>query len=341
MPKDYEKYTLKNGKTRYRKTVSLGTYADGRRRQKRITADTLKELRRKESETILGARRKVGRGDMTFSECVDAYFSEIESSQSPITVQNKRHVFYGIMACLNDKQLRRIGSDDIEEIIDNRSTEISYATLRKEMTDMKAFFTWCYVRRLTDENVMEKMKIPPYRHKERPFLTEKEMWNVIMSARRREHRMAFLVICFTGLRKEELGGLSIGDLWNHELHLSHVAKRIKGKGIVITESFKNETSKRIVPIPLWIEHDLREFLETADYPFREMSGRLSHIMRETVGSRNLTVHDLRHSYAALLISKGVDIYTLSKIMGHSSIDTTARIYGHLYDESRRKVASLL
>lgn len=41
-------------------------------------------------------------------------------------------------------------------------------------------------------------------------------------------------------------------------------------------------------------------------------------------------HDLRHTYAALGIAAGVDIATLSRRMGHESINTTADKYGHLY-----------
>ena len=41
-------------------------------------------------------------------------------------------------------------------------------------------------------------------------------------------------------------------------------------------------------------------------------------------------HDMRHTYAALSIAAGTDIYTLSRRMGHSSISVTADRYGHLY-----------
>lgn len=41
-------------------------------------------------------------------------------------------------------------------------------------------------------------------------------------------------------------------------------------------------------------------------------------------------HDLRHTYAALSIAAGVDIFTLSRRMGHGSISVTADRYGHLY-----------
>jgi integrase len=45
---------------------------------------------------------------------------------------------------------------------------------------------------------------------------------------------------------------------------------------------------------------------------------------------DIRFHDLRHTYAALSIAAGVDIYTLSRWMSHSSISVTADRYGHLY-----------
>jgi integrase len=44
---------------------------------------------------------------------------------------------------------------------------------------------------------------------------------------------------------------------------------------------------------------------------------------------DIRFHDLRHIYASLSIAAGVDHYTLSRRMGHSSITVTADKYGHL------------
>lgn len=42
----------------------------------------------------------------------------------------------------------------------------------------------------------------------------------------------------------------------------------------------------------------------------------------------LTPHELRHTYGTLLLEKGVDIYTIQKVMGHSDVSVTADVYIH-------------
>lgn len=46
------------------------------------------------------------------------------------------------------------------------------------------------------------------------------------------------------------------------------------------------------------------------------------------GIKNFRIHDLRHTFASFCLSQGVDLYTLSKLLGHRNITTTAR-YAHL------------
>jgi integrase len=47
------------------------------------------------------------------------------------------------------------------------------------------------------------------------------------------------------------------------------------------------------------------------------------------GITDITFHDLRHSFAQRLLTKGVPIYKVSKILGHSSVVVTEKHYGHL------------
>lgn len=49
------------------------------------------------------------------------------------------------------------------------------------------------------------------------------------------------------------------------------------------------------------------------------------------GIHEFNIHALRHSHASNLIEAGVNMYKISKRLGHSSIRTTMDIYGHLID----------
>lgn len=54
----------------------------------------------------------------------------------------------------------------------------------------------------------------------------------------------------------------------------------------------------------------------------------------------LRIHDLRHSYAAHLINKEVDIYLVKELMRHDDIKQTSSTYGHLYVERKHEAMSV-
>jgi integrase len=56
---------------------------------------------------------------------------------------------------------------------------------------------------------------------------------------------------------------------------------------------------------------------------------------EKAGLRPLTLHDLRHSFASLLLTAGTPIAYISEQMGHASIELTVKRYGHLTPSANR------
>lgn len=73
--------------------------------------------------------------------------------------------------------------------------------------------------------------------------------------------------------------------------------------------------------------------------------RLDSVSRDAIAegliSRPVTFHDFRHSWGAHLLTNGVDIVTVSRLMGHSSVKVTGDVYGHLTAQGLDAVRSLL
>lgn len=54
----------------------------------------------------------------------------------------------------------------------------------------------------------------------------------------------------------------------------------------------------------------------------------------------ITFHVARHTHATMMLTLGVDLYTVSKLLGHTNIQTT-QIYAKLVDESKKKAIDLI
>ena len=71
------------------------------------------------------------------------------------------------------------------------------------------------------------------------------------------------------------------------------------------------------------------------------SGAVNATLRELlkklkIHRKNFHFHSLRHSHVALLLANGIDIYAISKRLGHSNTTTTSEVYAYLIDEYKEK-----
>nr|WP_263284948.1 tyrosine-type recombinase/integrase [Streptococcus gordonii] len=59
-------------------------------------------------------------------------------------------------------------------------------------------------------------------------------------------------------------------------------------------------------------------------------------MRNIVG-RDVHAHSLRHTYASYLISKEVDLISISKVLGHENLTITLEVYAHQLEQQEEKI----
>lgn len=127
----------------------------------------------------------------------------------------------------------------------------------------------------------------------------------------------------TGLRKEEFRNLMWSDI---DQQLKYV--RVAGKGNKTRVVPLNETCRDIVLKYKRLEVD--ESLQISQrYPGPEGASWLCRRISRKTGMKKFGAHAIRHYFATELIRKGVSIYKVSRILGHSSVKTTEQIYIHL------------
>ena len=61
----------------------------------------------------------------------------------------------------------------------------------------------------------------------------------------------------------------------------------------------------------------------------------------SAGVANANFHALRHTFATRAVESGVDIKTLSELLGHADVSTTLNRYAHSLDEQKRKAMALM
>ena len=172
------------------------------------------------------------------------------------------------------------------------------------------------------------------------------------------HKIGILLCLYTGLRVGEVCGLRWGDFSPNfdKLSVRQSVRRVKNnygtsKTKLIIDSPKSKSSVRDIPIPEFIIPFLMEFkyeedthfLSTSESSFIEPRTMQNHFKRviEAAGVTDANFHCLRHTFATLCIEAGVDIKSLSEILGHASVNITLNRYVHsTFDQKRESINKL-
>lgn len=127
-----------------------------------------------------------------------------------------------------------------------------------------------------------------------------------------------------GLRLGEIVHLSVNDL-DFKLHRLHVTAK--------DNWHPKDFEKRFVPMSKDLEMHVKARIRAVgrileyDWSMESLSQMMSRKLKEL--GLDATSHTLRHTYASHLVMAGVPIFTVSKLLGHSSVETTERHYAHL------------
>ena len=196
-------------------------------------------------------------------------------------------------------------------IIEDMAGHYAPATVNKSLNALSRALSLAWERGDTDQDYSHMIRrLPENNHRER-VLTLKEVKKIADNASPAVEA-AIWICLYTGLRRGEVCAL----------RPEHVGE----KELTIPAGMAKTNKMRLVPIATparpWLE---KIPLGITPQGFRSGWDRA----RTKAGIEDATIHDLRRSCGTFLIRAGVDLYVVSKILGHSSTAVTQQRYAHL------------
>ena len=135
---------------------------------------------------------------------------------------------------------------------------------------------------------------------------------------------AFLFSCFTGLRMSDIFNLKWADIQDDRIHL------VQKKTRQIVTIALSDTAKKI------LENQKQFNTSTLVFQLLETNRTRKHLKDwvEKAGiTKNVSFHTARHTFATMCLTSDIDIFTVSKLLGHSDIKTT-QVYAKLIDKKK-------
>ena len=298
--------------------------------------------------------------DMTFGEWLDFWYQNYSKPKLRPTTQMgyENAIYKHIIPALGGIPLPELSTNDLQQFYSKLKKEgrliraklygegVSDRTVWSCHTRIRTALDRAVVDGLIRINPADDCKLPPQNAKEMQLLSREEMQRFLIQAKEEGYFELFLLELATGLRRGEVLALQWDDLDFNTGKL-----RIQRQDLVVTTPKTNAALRTIILPPALVgvleeHHQHTNSRWMFPSPAKENSPldpatvrkRLQTILKHA-GCRKVRFHDLRHLFVTTALENGMDVKTLSTIIGHVSAKTTLNVYTHVTDEMRQTAAA--
>lgn len=336
---------------------------------KNVLAKTQKECK----EKLAAALEQAGKvdasktGQFTVGQWAETWFENFAkpSIRETTAAYYKNYIDKHIVPSIGKIKLNKLTTLDIQKFYNKAKTKgrvkryesmkdlsLSAKTIRGLHAMLRQCLDQAVQERLIPYNPAAGCKLPPKEKKEMHTLPADKISTYLAAAEEHGVLPMFYLELTTGLRRGELAALLWDDLDldAQTLTISKSAGRINGE-VKVTQP-KTANSVRTIYLPKeTVDLLIQEHAKHSGNPIMFPSpvtgklygpdciGRLHKALLKKAGiTENIPFHGLRHTFATNALAHGMDVKTLSTILGHVSSATTLNTYSHITDEMRQKAA---
>ena len=236
----------------------------------------------------------------------------------------------------------------------NQPKGLSAKTVRNLNQIINSAMKLAMEQKLIAHNPADGCALPRLEHKEMKTLPAEQLAAFLNEAKKTGVYEMYYLDLATGMRRGELLGLKWEDIdFDHGvIHIRRQVARLNGT--VQEAPLKTKNSYRNISIGADAVELLKQKKEQdkgkSVYVFPSPTGgplapdsvlHMLHRVLEQAGLPKIRFHDLRHTFATLALQNGVDIKTVSGMLGHFSAGFTLDTYAHVTTAAQREAANVM
>lgn len=366
----------KDGKWQGR--INLGKDINGKRKQKYFYGNTEKEVKKKLKDYFIQGEKYNANNiaKMTLEEfLIDWLESILVNTLKPKSYAIKEYIIkQQIVPRIGLLQINSIVAADIQQMINDMVNEnLSYSTIKKAFDTLNQRFKLAINQGQVNKNPTLGVILPKQKNKknsEIQYFSEEQCRELIKESRRiysynnkNVYRLGELVpfLIFTGLRIGEAIALEWKDIdcENKTITVNKNVVEVKSKEtdkyiLEKQDSTKTDSSTRTIPISnntMKCIENLKKINGDKKFVFASQTGKyispsnFSRMFRGIQKALNyevvLGIHSLRHTFATLMLNKGIDVKIVSELLGHSNVSVTYNIYIHTMQAQKIKAINMV
>lgn len=287
---------------------------------------------------------------MDWPDFVDLFDKDTAKTLAEHSRQTRAYILKNHVRNAFNQPISEISPNTIQAWTNSLTEDISLTHAKNIYTQMRAVFN--HAMRLYGLNPNPCHRVRPPSKRETPpemqFWTYEEYIQVIDNIEDIKARTAIILLYWTGIRKGELLALQWSDLYGDTLNISKSLQRLSGKSVVTPPKTAGSVRDILLPsqaleaLLMWRESSPQ--VADTDYVFDWEKRFIEKGILEgckSSGVKRIRVHDLRHSHASYLISRGANIKLVAKRLGHIKTSVTLDTYSHLFPSDERTIVDIM